>query len=290
MDKKDGVFRILALGDSFTWGFGVPYEDTYLRRLEQLLNAGHMSERIEIVKAGIPAYQTPDSLAYLKQYGLGLQPDMVVLGFIGEDMIFKDSRNRALSHSQDAAQRDSFWRVLKAPSLTMAEKQLRRAGHLYSFLASLLNRGPQMQWYAQRKASDSFVLRTYPPKWQKYWDDTAEHLAEMQAVLKAADIPFVIVVVPLRIQLFIHRWHIEDERFDASKPAKLVKAFGDDHGVRVIDLMPDFIDAAQDHEFYFPVDGHPNATATRMMAQNVNVRFRQLPEIQAVLGTPKKSG
>lgn len=37
----------------------------------------------------------------------------------------------------------------------------------------------------------------------------------------------------------------------------------------------------------FPAKGHPNATATRMMVNALNRLFRRLPELRAVLGTPK---
>ncbi len=37
----------------------------------------------------------------------------------------------------------------------------------------------------------------------------------------------------------------------------------------------------------FPAEGHPNATATRMMVNALNRLFRRLPELRAVLGTPK---
>lgn len=38
LDKPDGVFRILVLGDSYTYGLGVANDETYCRVLENLLN------------------------------------------------------------------------------------------------------------------------------------------------------------------------------------------------------------------------------------------------------------
>src|SRR5215475_7273432 len=46
--------RILALGDSFTFGVGSEYEDTWLAKLEKELKIH--GKPIEIIKAGIPGY------------------------------------------------------------------------------------------------------------------------------------------------------------------------------------------------------------------------------------------
>jgi hypothetical protein len=57
--KPPGVFRILGLGDSFTYGVGAAFEDTYLAMLENLLDARPGNHpRVEIIKAGIPRFFT----------------------------------------------------------------------------------------------------------------------------------------------------------------------------------------------------------------------------------------
>src|SRR5262245_55261346 len=44
-EKPPNTFRILNLGDSVAWGFGVLEEDSYGRRLEQLLNKQNVGNR-----------------------------------------------------------------------------------------------------------------------------------------------------------------------------------------------------------------------------------------------------
>jgi len=39
IEKPPGTFRIVAVGDSFTYGVGASFEETYLRRVEQQLEA-----------------------------------------------------------------------------------------------------------------------------------------------------------------------------------------------------------------------------------------------------------
>lgn len=105
-------------------------------------------------------------------------------------------------------------------------------------------------------------------------------------MLREADIPFVIMVIPQRIQIAMHRLEVRDNRFDVNKPAKLVTAFGSRHEVPVFDLMPLFLTGGQEKELYFPVDGHPNATATRLIAEGLNAWLRQLPVLKAHFASP----
>ncbi len=43
----------------------------------------------EIVNAGIPGYTTYQELEFLKIYGLEMNPDMVILGFVFNDVYYK---------------------------------------------------------------------------------------------------------------------------------------------------------------------------------------------------------
>jgi len=85
--KPEGTFRVLGLGDSFTAGWGAAYEETYLRRSEVALNArGGQHPRIEFVKAGINGYFPQTQRMLLENYGLKYRPDLVVVGFLANDV------------------------------------------------------------------------------------------------------------------------------------------------------------------------------------------------------------
>ena len=86
--KSDGVFRILALGDSFTYGVGAPFEQTYLSVLEKMLNVrGGEHPTVEIIKAGIPNYFPETERLVLEHYGLRFAPDLVLVAFLPNDVI-----------------------------------------------------------------------------------------------------------------------------------------------------------------------------------------------------------
>jgi len=78
--KPPGTFRILSLGDSRTFGWGMDNSETYSARLRELLQqrCGN-SPRIEVINAGVNAWSLPQMKVYFRDTGLSYQPDMVVI-------------------------------------------------------------------------------------------------------------------------------------------------------------------------------------------------------------------
>lgn len=80
-EKPAGVFRIVVLGDSFTFGEEVGDDDVYAHQLEGRLSG------VEVVNLGVHGYGHDQMLLYLKEEGLRYRPDLVLLGFISDDMV-----------------------------------------------------------------------------------------------------------------------------------------------------------------------------------------------------------
>lgn len=82
--KRDGVLRIVTVGDSLTYGAGIASEHTYSARLEYLL-AQHRP--VEVLNLGVSGHQSADVLEKLKFYLPRLQPDVVVYGICLNDFL-----------------------------------------------------------------------------------------------------------------------------------------------------------------------------------------------------------
>jgi len=81
-DKDE--FRILVLGASSSFGWGVPEELTYPRRLEGLLRAGS-SRPVRVMNASVIGYSSWQGLALLKKYLAVFRPDYVIASFAIND-------------------------------------------------------------------------------------------------------------------------------------------------------------------------------------------------------------
>jgi hypothetical protein len=84
--KKPNTFRILVLGDSVTFGHGSVYEHTYPYLTEKRLKAWRPDVDWQVWNAAVPGYNTSQELAHLLEVGDRFRPDLVVVGFFGNDL------------------------------------------------------------------------------------------------------------------------------------------------------------------------------------------------------------
>jgi hypothetical protein len=76
-EKPPGVFRILSLGESTTFGDRLEADQNYSYLLEDLLNADG-GRRVEVWNCGICSYTTWQSVKWLERDGLSFHPDLVI--------------------------------------------------------------------------------------------------------------------------------------------------------------------------------------------------------------------
>lgn len=93
--RRPETYRIVCLGDSFTWGLGVADDEAYPHRLEQRLLGHFPGVDVQVLNAGVPGYGTADELRYFESRVDELDPDLVVVQFLAEND-FNDNRQPAL--------------------------------------------------------------------------------------------------------------------------------------------------------------------------------------------------
>lgn len=74
-----GNLRILALGDSNTYGLYLPAEDSYPAQLEKLWNLQHPNQPIEVINLGYPGTNSFRLRANLPELLNTFQPDLVLM-------------------------------------------------------------------------------------------------------------------------------------------------------------------------------------------------------------------
>lgn len=76
--KPRGTRRILVLGDSYTWGYGVGNRSIYTEVMEdKLLKEGSW----QVLNAGVSGWGTDQQYLFLKEEGFRYDPDIVVVSF-----------------------------------------------------------------------------------------------------------------------------------------------------------------------------------------------------------------
>lgn len=84
ISKGREIFRIAVIGDSFTYGQGVPEEDRFSNLLERQLKKFY--EGFEVINFGRPGAETVDHLLIFRDVVAKLSPDFVLLQWFINDV------------------------------------------------------------------------------------------------------------------------------------------------------------------------------------------------------------
>jgi hypothetical protein len=101
--KSPHRVRVLMLGDSVAFGWGVQVEDVASRQLErELLTRSGVD--VETINSGVPGYNTLQEALFLQTYGDMVQPDMVLLLYVDNDTDYLDTTHPYLGHMPNPLQ------------------------------------------------------------------------------------------------------------------------------------------------------------------------------------------
>lgn len=79
--KPNNVFRIITMGDSFTFGLFVNTEENFSEKLEDELNHNYQCRKyskFEVINLGVPGYDIQYSIERLRLRGLKYKPDLAI--------------------------------------------------------------------------------------------------------------------------------------------------------------------------------------------------------------------
>ena len=82
--KPPGTKRILVLGDSYTWGYGVTNEEIYTEVLEEALQQKY--PHYEVINGGVSGWGTDQQYLFLVNEGLKYSPDLVIVAHFFNDL------------------------------------------------------------------------------------------------------------------------------------------------------------------------------------------------------------
>jgi lysophospholipase L1-like esterase len=193
------VRRIAALGDSITFGNRLALEDTWPHQLGELL-AG---EGVQVMNLGVGGYRTSQEVAMLKHVGLGLDPDLVVVGFCLNDL---GDVSPNLQYIERAARygESPWYRARIAQFVQVWIDHLTAAKRDFEFLdaePASEPLGPEIE-ALQSELRESLTGLDDPPQFLGWYatpyrvERLRHELAALGAIARAHELPVVVVVVP----------------------------------------------------------------------------------------------
>lgn len=85
--KPENNFRILVVGNSFTFGRGVNITESYPKVLQRKLNHGLQGINVQVINAGVPGNRMDDYHRFIEQHGSTFNPDVIMVSFTANDWI-----------------------------------------------------------------------------------------------------------------------------------------------------------------------------------------------------------
>lgn len=243
LNKPEGTFRILGLGDSYLYGQGVKPQDRCLDRLPELLKQKWPGKRIETINTGQPGYNTFQESKLLERCGWNYSPDLVILFFVPNDI-----------------EPDVYTKKTKVEFFTeyttsfLGTDWLSKHSELWAFARRKILGQIKGQAYI-RQSIDSF--RTQPEK----WDQCQQAMADIAAQCEQHNVRLLVVVFPFFINL--------NGDYPFQPIHDKVKEFCAGSQIPCLDLRETFRNYSGPELWVHPIDQHPNELAHRLAAEAI---------------------
>jgi lysophospholipase L1-like esterase len=241
--RPAGTFRIVLLGDSFTFAGKVALENTLAKVLAEGLRT-EVSKRCEVLNLAVPGYNSEQEATALDEVGLRYQPDLVILAFVLND---------ALPAGQ---------LVPKAARLPVGVRRVLKRSYLVQFLYDREKR-LRSEWRKGTFKGASEVRDLQPGT--EGFRRVEGALARIRGLTAERRVPLLVVIWPMFERLDAYPFVPEHA---------LVAATCERLGVPVLDLLPVFKGRDEKALWVARTDHHPNADAQRLAAEAVLADLR----------------
>ena len=270
LPKRARVRRVLALGDSFTFGQGVEYEQAWPALVER-----SPGPPLEVINAGWAAPSPVGQLAYLEGAGSRLDPDLVLDAiFVGNDVVDDLAESRGITREVEIVE-------FLARYLTDLQARVGVMGVLrdvidaaYPNLYEAAAVAVVSAQYAadRRRGLFDYILADDPPaEIQEGWAITLGAItlgaiSRMAAVVEARDLRFGVIVFPFYDQ--VARANLGPS-LSADRPQRMILAHCRERRIACLDLRPTFLQAGDAAALYYLKDGHLTPAGQRVAASAI---------------------
>lgn len=306
-ERLPQTFRILVFGDSFTEGYGVNIEDTFSKHLEALLNNYYVKPHFEVLNFGCASYSPILEYILLKEKGLRLKPDLVILFLDYSD--FKDDFQYS-SLAQFNSNKEPV--SVRNPEAHMEKKQLedvffigffKKHSVFFNYIYLKIKKNFQKrdvespaQKIPQVGDVQSDTLWMFRDKIYDYDADNKQmqfegtkenikngmgltlfYLTMFNRLLDANNINFLLVIYPYCHQIEGNCWpdgrgalHLEQDKLynDFYKYEEIINEFAVKNQITLLSLYNDMKDSKIGPLFY-DIDGHFNKNGHQLIASEL---------------------
>jgi hypothetical protein len=293
------TFRVLVVGDSFTFG-AVPLAETYVKQLEVMLRERDHDQAVQVLNGGVPSYSPTQELDALRRWLAPVAPDAILLGlFVGNDFDELEPDRAAKACVMDGVLVDSKTvdrtkTAGRAPTWRGRLRILIARTHLFQLWRRVWPTRPSEEDEQNEDKRYAWLelnrLRIYfsDPANDAWWQ---ERLRRMRAALIAFKKLSAAEPIPLGVAIFPDVAQVEEhvmERVASLRPGigrvpldfeRPQRALGEmlrELELPAIDLLPAFRERARSGPLYGERDTHWNRDGNTLAASQMVPLLEQL--------------
>lgn len=241
----DNIFRILALGDSSTFGWDIDFNNTYAQKLERMVSPVFYPKKVEVINLGVPGYDLSQMLMLLKLKGLKYQPGLVLVPSSMNDRF-----------NQQALSRD-----LEAKNKTLRHVRLVNIAshfalfHLYTYI--------KQYWTVNLPIGGKNGHTTISLDMGEALEKYRRNLREIIVLAHKNQIKLLFIIIPIQEQLTREGPYLLQDYQEA------MRNLGKQERIPVIDLIPAFR-REQARVLFLPDDPiHPSEAGHHLIADEI---------------------
>lgn len=250
--------RMLVLGDSFGWGYGVDLTD----RFDEVLERRHSDW--EIINASVSGYGTDQQYIYLRDRGIVFKPDVVLLLFYSNDFVNNNAAAQYFLNKPYFTLQGTDLELhnTPVPPLSILQRLAHSLGRTYVLGRAYVG--------AKQLLADMTPRRNVAEQESGSSGDyqlTLQLISNIQRISRENGADFILVSVPMD---------------DDSKA--VLRELSDRAGFPYLPL-DGFFEKSGDESTFFPIDGHWNAHGHRLTADAIDAYLTEINVFQVPAAT-----
>jgi len=311
--RSSSAPRLIALGDSFTWGAGVNYDKVFVNVVEQGLQ--NIVPGTEIINLGLVGSQPEEYLSLLKNHGVAYQPDMVLINFyVGNDFMPAQGSHMVVAGHRRQVHINGNWfhdhlswdhwylshdlaylwllghaRIEQARGISDLGMWAPAKDDYGASTPAAPFPGWSPRYLRMIQGMGDQYLTQGTPAFLGRWHATREILEQIDVLLRERGIPWTLILLPAEEQVDqeLQRLYVEmrggvPEDYEFLKPQRLLLEWGRERGVKVVDLTPGFLVHIAERRHYVDNDIHWNVNGNALAAQMILRELR--PQVENIAG------
>lgn len=297
-EKKEGVFRVLLLGDSFSVSHGLPIEESLSRQMERALqevvDSDGLPVTIEVINAAAGGYSPYNYWKAYRRWAPTLKPDVVVVGLSPDDY---DCSNAELNYLIEDGDTLVAFRDGQEPKrgggnpIRKLRKWLSWNSEFYILMRNFLYYndfvGRISMWVIAKGEAQQNQLQQYvvpmPESMKKGWGKAFGYLQNLNKETAHDGVKLIVIPIPLKLEIDPEEYGkalsgngLNPRQVALDQPLKMISEFCNEEKIPVLDPRRALKERHARVPCYFVYDGHWIGEGIRVATVSLARQWRDM--------------